>query len=287
MQKTHGNQPAISAHRKVRSSTTLNRKYVKRPEKTNQSDVVFVKRSSKIKHFDIQQVDSKVQISQSEQPIQGARIHPMQMAVNNKMKQRQEQMRSNQEIKKMSAKELKDQAIQKALSEANQLTKSEKKQKTTKLHFGFPRVALALSCAAAAVFMLVYFVNLNMPDISLKVAAMQTGFDASYPGYVPRDYSLSGITSENNKITLSFKRQSPESSFSITEEKSAWDSSALLSNYVKNTYGDDYLVVKEQGLTIYISSGDAAWVNGGVFYLLKSDSDTLTKKQIKSIAVSL
>jgi hypothetical protein len=146
---------------------------------------------------------------------------------------------------------------------------------------------LALVCSAAAVFAIVYFVNLNAPNISLKVAAMQTGIEASYPAYVPRDYSLSDITSESGKITLNFKNSATGEGFSLVEEKSSWDTNALLNNYVRKEYNEDYTVIKEQGLTIYISNGDAAWVNGGIIYKLRAATNSLTKKQIKSIAVSL
>jgi hypothetical protein len=186
-----------------------------------------------------------------------------------------------------SAKELKDQAISKALVEAAQAGEAEEKVEKTKIRFGFPRVVLALSCAAVVVFMIVYFVNLNMPDISLRVAAMQTGFEASYPSYVPRDYTLSGITSEEGNITLNFKNHSTETTFSLVEKKSTWDSNALLNNFVKSTYGENYSVIREQGLTIYISDSNATWVNGGVVYNFNAETSNLTKKQIKSIAVSL
>ncbi len=146
---------------------------------------------------------------------------------------------------------------------------------------------MALSCAAAVVLVIVYFVNLNMPDISLKVAAMQTGFEASYPSYVPRDYTLSGITSEEGNITLNFRNHAEDTTFSLNEEKSTWDSGALLNNYVRPTYGENYSTVKEQGLTIYINGSNATWVNGGIVYKLTAESSNLTKKQIKSIAVSL
>ena len=126
-----------------------------------------------------------------------------------------------------------------------------------------------------------------MPDISLKVAAMQTGIDASYPGYIPRDYTLSGIVSEEGKITLDFVSNASGDAFSITEEKSSWDSNALLNNYVKEKYGDNYTIVREQGLTIYISGSDAAWANGGIVYKLGANTGALTKKQISSIAASL
>ena len=198
------------------------------------------------------------------------------------------------QAKKTSAKELKDQAIQKALASANNMTAAEQAapaktqtKKTSQMHFGFGRVVLALACAAAAVFAIAYFVNLNMPDISLRVAAMQTGMDPTYPNYVPRDYNISSITSEEGKIAMEFVNSSDGGSFSLTEEKSSWDTNALASNFVKEEYGENYSIIREQGLTIYISGSDAAWVNGGMVYRIKTTSGTLTNKQIRSIAVSL
>jgi hypothetical protein len=119
------------------------------------------------------------------------------------------------------------------------------------------------------------------------VAAMQIGIEASYPAYVPRDYSLSDITSEEGKVILNFRNNLSGDSFMIIEEKSSWDSNALISNYVEKEYGDDYVVVREQGLSLYISGSDAAWVNGGICFRLRASNGVLTKKQIKNIAVSL
>lgn len=288
MQKSDNNSTAKTAHRKVQSSTTLNRKYVKRPMKT--ADImVQVKRSPKVKHFN-NMVTQKTVVA--EQPVAPAVKHPVQNVVNAKMKDRMEPVTAPM---KLTAKELKDQAIQKALANAaksvdsNEMmkTKKAKKQKAPKVHFGLGRVVLALSCAAAAVFAIVYFVNLNMPDISMRVAAMQTGIDAKYPGYVPRDFNLSDITSENGKITLNFKNAGTGDVFSLVEEQSSWDSSALLTNFVKDEYGEGYSTVREQGLTIYISGSDATWVNGGVVYKIYTTSGSLTKKQINTIATSL
>lgn len=288
MQKSDGNSTAKTARRKVQSSTTLNRKYVKRPMKT--ADImVQVKRSPKVKHFNGMAMQETVVM---EQPMAPAVKHPMQAMANARMKSR---MEPSVVPTKMSARELKDQAIQKALANAAKTvensetvkSKKMKKQKEPKVHFGLGRVVLALSCAAAAVFAIVYFVNLNMPDISMRVAAMQTGIDAKYPGYVPRDFSLSDITSEDGKITLNFRNAGTGDAFSLIEEQSSWDSNALLTNFVKGVYGENYSIVREQGLTIYISGSDAAWVNGGVVYKIDTTAGSLTKKQINTIATSL
>lgn len=183
-----------------------------------------------------------------------------------------------------------DQALRKALrsvasidDEPSEQTLRKKlpKRKTSKKRF-----ALAFFCAIACVGVIVYFVGSNIPDISVKVAAIQTGIEASYPSYVPRDFSLSDISSENGKITLSFK--GPEkATFTITEEKSSWDSTALLRNFVEPTWQNNYITTHEQGLTIYISGASATWVNGGVLYKITAPTNSLTKKQLRNIVTSM
>ena len=206
--------------------------------------------------------------------------------IHERMRRRAQQMQMKQQ--KQTAKQVKQQEIQKALKAASATPKQKKTKKSdAKFHFGFGRVMLAFACAAVAVFAIVYFVNLNSPDISLKVAAMQTGIEASYPSYIPRDFSLSDITSENGRVTLNFSNPATGDAYTIVEEKSSWDSNALLSNYVKKTYGEDYTTIRENGLTIYIHNSDATWVNGGVVYKLQCKSGSLTKKQLRAIAVSL
>lgn len=283
MQKSDNEIPVNRAHRQVKPSTTLNRKYVQRPSK-NSDVMVSIKKSPKVSHFSTPAMTQASKVTDTERVM----VHPLQSTVNRKMAERvrQPQMEATA---RPTAKELKDQAIKKALAAASATPKEEQTQMKTaaKMHFGFGRLALALSCAAVVVFAIVYFVNLNMPDISLKVAAMQTGIDASYPGYVPRDFSISSITSENNKITLDFKNTKNDGAFSLVEETSSWDSNALMTNYVQKTFKDNYSIIREQGLTIYISENNAAWVNGGIVYKLNVTSGSLTHKQIRSIAVSL
>ena len=215
--------------------------------------------------------------------------HPLQVTANRRVQARKAATKT---AKRLTARELKDQAIQKALASASRVeseseTKQKKSSKMPMFRIGVGRVVLALACATVAVFAIVYFVNTNMPDVSLKVAAMQTGINASYPSYVPRDYSISSITSENKKIVLVFKNGHTNQSYTLTEETSSWDSNALLTNYIQPTYNDNYTVVKEQGLTIYVSGSNAAWVNGGVMYKITADNDVLSNKQIRSIATSL
>ena len=169
MQKSENNQTAPVAHRQVQSSTTLNRKYVRRVDG-------IVRQAPR----------TATQLSS---------VRPVAQPVATK---------TVTEPPRPTAEELKKRAIEKALQSASKTTAEDvkgtknakkTKKKSDKFHFGFGRVVLALACTAAAVFAIVYFVNLNMPDLPLRVAAMQTGIEASYPSYVPRDFSLSDITS--------------------------------------------------------------------------------------------
>ncbi len=153
---------------------------------------------------------------------------------------------------------------------------------------GVKRFVIALTCATACVIGVIAFVGANIPDVSVRVAAMQTGISASYPSYVPRDYSLGNINSEAGKISMTFNGPD-DSSFTLVEEKSSWDSSALLRNYVEPNWHEDYTTTHEQGITIYIANNnsDAIWVNSGVLYQITSSGTMLTKKQIRNIVVSL
>ena len=232
-----------------------------------------------------QQQQMQARRMQVERIQQQRQRHLMQIATQ-RMQQRMAAKKEQPVVQKETAQQMKETAIEKALSTASRTSKQERE--SVRIHFGFKRVLLAMACAAVCVFAIVYFVNLNAPNISLKVAAMQSGIEATYPTFVPREYSISNITSEDGKVTMVFKHSEDEAKgFVLIEEKSSWDSNALLNNFVRYEYGDDYTSVREQGLTIYISSSDAAWVNGGIVYKIKAPVNTLTKKQIKSIAVSL
>lgn len=166
--------------------------------------------------------------------------------------------------------------------------RSQKKREVERNHKkgGGKRFLIAFGCATACVGAFFYLVSSNMPDISVRVAAMQTGIEASYPSYVPRGYSLGDVASEDGKISMNFKGPD-DASFILIEEKSSWDSVALERNFVKPTWGDKYSTTHEQGITIYISGSDAAWVNAGILYKISSKNDNLTKKQLRNIVVSL
>lgn len=195
----------------------------------------------------------------------------------------------------LSAQELKERAIQQALRKVDKIDGDKTmaaqfvdagQQKTG--HFWQRRgFAIAAGMAVISLALLGYLVHLNLPDISVRVTAMQTGIEKIYPSYVPTNYRLDGLVKEDaGRVTMNFKNDEGKK-FTLMEEKSNWDSAAVLSNYVKKNWGNDYSIAKGQGLTIYVSDANAAWVNGGVFYVITDEGGTLTASDLHDIAVSL
>ena len=254
MQKTD-NTTFVNARRHVQASTTLSRRYIERPKLKVSRPV-----TQNYKQDNCLKIDST--------------------------KNSQEQV----EDRSATIEESKEQTMKKALALASEIEPNTKnnKFKKSRNHFSFGRIVLASICAAVVVFAIVYCVNLNMPDMSLKVTAMQIGIDAKYPNYIPRDFSNTDIVSESGKIVLNFKNSKTDTTFSITEEGSSWDSNALLNNFIKEEYNNNYTSIKEQGLTIYINNNNtgAAWVNGGIIYKIKVSSGSLTRKILATIATS-
>lgn len=189
---------------------------------------------------------------------------------------------------KLTAKELKEQEIKKAINAAKKLPQGETKR-TRKIglisRFGWVRLTLMITCTATATIALAYFINTASNEVPLSKAASYSGIKATYPK-VPSNYQLLDVASSSGKITMNFK--SEDGSFSLTEESTNWDSDALLNNYIKENYTtDEYSVVLEQGLTIYMGDKWETWVNSGVWYKLNIKTGSLTKKQLKTIATSL
>jgi hypothetical protein len=188
----------------------------------------------------------------------------------------------------ISAQERKERAIQEALRKVANTDDNAKLEGLSEVKQGnHKRLAIVSAMAVIAFALVGYLVYLNMPDISMRVTAMQTGIENAYPNYVPSTYRLDGTVKEKDgRITMAFKNTAGNK-FTLMEEKSSWDTSALLANYVEKEWGQDYTVARGQGLTIFISGSNATWVNGGVLYLISDPDGTLTASDLHDIAVSL
>jgi hypothetical protein len=106
------------------------------------------------------------------------------------------------------------------------------------------------------------------------------------PAYIPSSYSLDGtIAYEPGQVRLNFVSPNGDN-LSLIEQKSTWDSAALLENYVAPK-SSDYLTLNSQGLTIYIYNGNqVSWINGGIWYRLEGASK-LNREEVLRIIDSL
>ena len=312
-----------ATHRRAQKSTTLNRNYVRRPSAKAQSeeraalDSVAQRRAEDLKRRqalaekinrerlaalrsgrslnrragvevkDKPEVEATRGENEPQDPLalrankakasKTATAKPLSAAIENSL--------SAKQVKGAAPKRLAQETLESAISSADQIEANDEGGFSARTTFGPKRLALAFACAVLAVGAVAYFISVNTPDLSVRVAAMQSGIDASYPSYVPRGFSLSDIMSESGKISMTFTAS--DGSFNLSEEKSTWDNATLEANYVKSAWGANYTILREQGLSIYISGSDAAWLNGGILYKIEVSGTTLTKKQLKTIATSL
>ncbi|HEY1085272.1 MAG TPA: hypothetical protein VGE34_00920 [Candidatus Saccharimonadales bacterium] len=181
-----------------------------------------------------------------------------------------------------SAQAVKEQAIAKALHAA-------KPQKQKKLSFSqrHPRLVSASAASLAVVLLAGYLTYLNLPSLSVRVAAIQAGIAANYPSYQPSGYSLNGpVAYSGGKVSMKFAANVGPQNFTVDQSKTNWDSSALLENYVMPSSDGQYDVLSDGGLTIYTFGSNAAWVNGGILYTINGDAP-LSQDQIRKIAASM
>ncbi|MBR3595321.1 DUF4367 domain-containing protein [Candidatus Saccharibacteria bacterium] len=287
----HTSISSSASHRRVQRSTTLNRKYVKKPEKVAAVDSVAKRRADDLKRR--QALADKINRERlaalkAGKTLREAAATPAAPTSTPRPLSATIERNLITSPKAEKATKVKDSAVKSALKSVASMDadSGNKKGISTKRTLGAKKLLLAFGCAALAVGIVGYFVSVNTPDISVRVAAMQSGIDATYPTYIPRGYSLSDIVSEDKKISMTFN-DSESGSFTLSEEKTSWDNETLEASYVKSTWGNNYTSVREQGITIFISGSNATWINGNILYKIQASGNNLTKKQIKSIVTSL
>jgi hypothetical protein len=126
---------------------------------------------------------------------------------------------------------------------------------------------------------------LNMTNIELRVASMRAGFHAEMPSYRPTGYAMAGgIESGEGRIAMSFR--SGDSTYTITQEASDWNSSTLL-DQASLEQGKPTQTIQSKGRTIYIyDDSNATWVNGGVRYQISGNA-ALDADQLVTLATSM
>lgn len=307
-------------HRANQHSQTLSRRYVKRPLTLEASasspaaqSMVAAYSPMSLQQFTVQKAQpvqkfgqpAQAQASQQRRADLPAQAHPVvqrattksidiaapqrqrvglqqKQSLDTRTQQTQQAPAQAKQLK--SAPALKNEAILEAMNREMAPVKKTraKKQRSSSKWARF----MSLSTASLAIVMLAgYFTYLNMPNLSLRMAAVQSGIDAKYPGYSPDGYALSGpIDFKDGEVSMRFAYADNVRKFTLTQQKSSWDSTAVR-QYV-DSRSQNAATTQIDGLTIYTYEGNAAWVNGGILYTLSGDAP-LSNEQIQRIATSM
>ncbi len=185
---------------------------------------------------------------------------------------------------------LKEQLIRERLNEAQPANQASRQTKTKPglrglLKFRPRSNSLAVMIAGLLLFG-GYLAYVNLPNLSVRVASARAGVNASYPQYSPDGYRFAGpVAYAPGEVTIRFKSNTNTQSYKIVQRASSWDSQAVLDNLVTKE-SNSYLTYSEQGLTVYTFNNKAAWVNGGVLYVVSGDAP-LSSDQLLRIAASM
>lgn len=186
------------------------------------------------------------------------------------------------QLRPTPAKQQKEKAIKKALHSAKPA-----KAKKISIFKHSPRTLSIASVSLAVLLLAGYFSYVNMPNLSVRLAAAQAGIAASYPSYRPDGYSLNGpVAYAQGQVSMKFASNGSPQNFTLRQTKSNWDSSAVLSNYVQPKSAGNYNVYTSNGLTIYTFGDSAAWVNGGILYTIDGNA-SLSNTQLSQLATSM
>ncbi len=277
--------PSANLHQTTQRSLTLSRKFTKRP----QSHADIIKRQPAIAHSQKTAATQHTQVHKfAPQPTPKARVmdigpiaHPHTIKAHARSTAKSDAIFQPVHTK---ASTVKEQSLSAAIAKA---APAKKRQKSRFWSFKNRQVASIMSGTFALVLLAGYFTYINMPNLSVRIAAAQAGVDAAYPAYRPDGYGLNGpITYDNGRVTIGFKANAGNTGFKINQAKSGWDSDAVLDNYITPRAGGNYMPYSERGLTIYTYGNNAAWVNGGILYTIEGDAP-LSGEQIRRIATSL
>jgi hypothetical protein len=278
-------QGSHTMHHVTQKSQTLNRQIVKKaPVHTvigkRQPQVrPDIMRSATVKKFATHPMDVKKPVV-AKSDLAPAAVHPMVAKAHTKTAPVAQPATSSHAPKPSQV--IKQEAIAEAMAKAPSHAEHKKAPRTKKS----PRALSIASASLALVLLGGYFTYLNMPSLSVRVAAAQAGINATYPTYRPDGYRLDGpIAYTDGEVSMKFAANAGPQGFSIAQKKMAWDSSAVEQDVNQKTAGS-YSTSTVGGLTIYIYGNNASWVNGGILYTLSGNAP-LSSDQIDRIASSM
>jgi hypothetical protein len=276
-------------HKVTQKSATLNRAFVKKTSTATANKVMPKPAPAAKPRMDIQKSPAVTRFAPhpagAKQPTRhmdiGPKSHPIAAKAQEKIQQHTPAPATPHAVK--ASQVIKNEAIAEAMEKAPKHTAKTKSAKQPRKH---SRTFSLMSASLALIMLAGYFTYLNMPNLSVRVAAAQAGFDATYPGYHPDGYRINKVSYTEGQVGIQYVANGSDQGFTVKQEKSGWDSSALLANYVEPTSKGGYIPHSEQGITVYIFDNNAAWVNDGIRYTIDGNAP-LSSEQILDIATSM
>lgn len=292
---------ATSAHTHAQKSVTLRRDVLKKPIAKTHSSAS----RSKLGAGHVQQSEHIRRFAPHPQPLAASAAHSPRPKMNDvaavsqtpsaliAQKHALVAQRSKPVIKKsetvLNSRALKERLIAERLAQVDTTAQPEHKSSNQRSRFfsSQPRVASLVTASFAVMVLGGYLTYLNMPGLSVRVAAAQADVAASFPDYHPDGYRFNGpVAYAPGQVAINFAANGGTAKYTITEQKSSWDSQAVYDNIVAKTADESYVTNSQQGLTIYTFTGKAAWVNKGILYTVNGDAP-LNNEQLLRIAGSL
>ncbi len=280
-QKTNHQAPSNAVHQQPQRSQTLHRAALKRPAIGRPTQPIHHK-SPVISRFGPDFTATTIEPSI---PTHTESTKPAAHPLVTKMLRKNDTSTQPTGAPTRSSKELKELLIKERLAEVET---AEQKQKKERPHLfqRRPKLTTVLTSSLAILLLGGYLTFINLPNISMRVAATRAGITANFPSYKPDGYSFQGpITYAPGEVSINFKSNTNTNGFTLKQKSSHWDSQAVLDNYV-NKQTENYLTYQEQGLTIFSFDNKAAWVNGGLLYSVEGNAQ-LSSEQILRLATSL
>ena len=155
-------------------------------------------------------------------------------------------------------------------------------------HKARKRRVRSISAGIAAFVVLGGFVALlNQSTVSLQLASVRAGFQASAPSYTPNGFKQGGASVQGKSVSINYvSAEDGSATYTLTQESSNWDSQTLFDSIVTSP-DVKYQLIQNNGRNIYVyGKSKAAWVDGGVLYRISGTAE-LDGNEIVSIASSL
>lgn len=282
---TAPHRPATALHGGAQKSKTLRRVPPKKPQPETLSPLVAKRpqhRSLDIaRHPQVKKV-ALAPIKAPEVPDIAPRMHPHVEKANQHVAAKKTAHQSLPQ-NAPTPKEVKEAEIARVLENAP----TRKERRTKKQRSARHKKVTRLSAVIIAIIVILgVIVWINLPMLSVRFAASQTGVSAAIPHYTPEGFRLQlPVATKDNHVTITYASADSKTSFALEQSNSSWNSDAVRAMVEQDSKGR-FLTSRDRGITVYTYDGNAAWVNRGILYTIDGDAE-LSSDAIMRIANSL